>query len=100
MSLEVATNDCDNPLDTEGSWLEPEVIELAGISEEELAGYRNPETFAAEGGVGSQKQPSYDAARPHLELGPNILYRMALHLPDSMTAKSNPEYATPPRKIK
>jgi len=100
MSLEVATNDCQDPLDTEGSWLEPDVIELAGISEAELARYRNPEPFEAEGGTGSQKQPGYDAAQPHLELGPNILYRLALHLPDSMTAKSNPEYATPPRKIK
>ena len=99
LSLEIATNDADAPLDTEGSWLEPEVIELAGISADELEKYRHPGPFEASEGLGSVKQPSYDAEKPHLELGPHILYRLALHLPDSMTAKSNPEYATPPKKI-
>lgn len=98
MSLEVATNDCDNPLDTDGSWVDQEVVELAGISHEELARYRSPEPFKATEGAGSVKQPTYRSDKPHLVLGPHILYRLALHLPDSMTGKSNPEYAKPPNK--
>jgi len=100
MSLEVATSDCDDPLDEEGSWVDQEVVELAGISAEELESYRNPAPFEAEEGVGSVKQPSYRADKPHLVLGPHVLYRLALHLPDSMTAKSNPDYARPPNKKK
>jgi len=94
MALEVATSDCDDPLDTKGSWIDPEVVELAGISAEELERFRNPEPTVSQGG--KVKQPSFDKSKPNLTMGNNLLYRLALMLPDSLTTKSNPEYAKPP----
>ena len=46
------------------AWCDPEVVALAGISEEELARFKNPEPFADQGGA--VPQPELDGPGPHL----------------------------------
>jgi len=63
--LEIATfGNADHPIGPK-DWIDKEVQELAGISDEELAKYTNPAQYAGEGG--SLKQPEYDAAKYHPE---------------------------------
>ena len=58
MCLEVATlGDVEYPLNPK-DWVDPEVQEIAGISDEELARYINPAEYAGEGGA--VPQPEYD----------------------------------------
>jgi catechol 2,3-dioxygenase-like lactoylglutathione lyase family enzyme len=47
----------------ETAWIDPEVVALAGISEEELAGYLRPRDYKDEGGA--VLQPPIDWAKPH-----------------------------------
>ena len=64
MALEVATSDgAEHPLDHNQTWIDPEVVGLAGISEEDLARYTNPAPYTGEGG--SVAQPPYDETKPH-----------------------------------
>ena len=43
LTLEVATSDqVEHPLDNQGMWIDPEVVELAGISSEELQKFVQP----------------------------------------------------------
>src|SRR5689334_10512088 len=55
LSLEVATS--ARPIDAR-AWIDPEVVELAGISPDELELYRRPARYAGEGGAVGQ--PPYD----------------------------------------
>lgn len=90
--LEVATSEA--PLDPQ-AWIDPEVVELAGISPEELARYTAPATYAGEGG--SVPQPPMDPAKPHLAYPPER-YAQVLALSDEqITALSS--YAEPPVKV-
>lgn len=72
-------------------WIDPEVVELAGIDDAELATYRAPPappTFAE-----PVPQPEYDAAKPHMAY-PEKQYAAMLTLPDSHFASD--EFASPP----
>lgn len=64
--LEFATSQV--PIDAD-QWLDPEVVELCGISQEELSGYRAPGRFADRGGAVPQPDPG---ARPGLDLPPEM----------------------------
>lgn len=73
-------------------WIDQEVVDLAGISVEELARYKNPAAFDAP--RGSVAQPVYDQAKPHMAYEPEA-YKMMLAMPDEMLSASS-EYSAPP----
>jgi len=50
LALEISTSGAaDAPLDLKGTWIDPEVVGLAGINDEELQRYMAPATYANEG---------------------------------------------------
>ena len=59
LTLEIATS--ATPIDGR-SWIEPEVVELAGISSDELDRFRNSVTYASE--TGPVPQPEFDPSKP------------------------------------
>jgi catechol 2,3-dioxygenase-like lactoylglutathione lyase family enzyme len=61
------------------SWIDPEVVQLAGISAEELASYTAPAPYEGQGG--KVKQPAYEDARCH-QLWPEEQYRKMLAMSD------------------
>jgi len=65
LSLEVSTSgSADAPLDLKGTWIDPEVVGLAGISEEELQRYMAPPEYS---NVGDPlPNPSVDPAKPQM----------------------------------
>lgn len=76
LSLELACS--TEPIDCD-AWIDPEVVKLAGISDEELARYRQPEPFVNRGGA--VPQPGVDAPGPHLCF-PDGIYEGLLAAPD------------------
>jgi catechol 2,3-dioxygenase-like lactoylglutathione lyase family enzyme len=90
--LEVATSaDALDP----AAWIDPEVVELAGISAEELARFKAPATYTGEGGA--LPQPPMDPAKPHLNYPPER-YAQVLALSDEqVTALSS--YSEPPVRV-
>jgi catechol 2,3-dioxygenase-like lactoylglutathione lyase family enzyme len=73
-------------------WIDQEVVELAGISPEELARYKNPAPFAAEGA--RVAQPQWDPAKPHMSYPPPV-YEAMLGMTDEQLSAAN-DYADPP----
>ena len=50
LSLEVSTSGAaDAPLDSRGTWIDPEVVALAGIDKDELARYMSPAAYSNSG---------------------------------------------------
>ncbi len=92
LTLEVATSEAAlNP----EAWIDPEVVELAGISPAELDRFKNPAAYSGEGGTVSQ--PPMDPAKPHLNYPPDR-YQQVLALSDAeITAMSS--YAEPPVRV-
>lgn len=86
--LELSTSDqVPHPLDLDGTWIDPEVVERAGISAEELQAYRNPAPY--ESPAEPVPQPEYDATKPH-NLYPMEVYLKMLAAPDDkVTARSS-----------
>ena len=60
LMLEFATSE-GGSIDAE-QWIDPEVVELIGISPAELKGYKSPPSFASQGGA--VKNPEVDLANP------------------------------------
>ncbi len=84
ISLEIATNgDAEYPIGAD-DWIDPEVQELAGISDEELQRFVNPPEFAGEGGV--RPQPEYDPASYHPNLPEEMLKGMIATPDEVITA--------------
>jgi catechol 2,3-dioxygenase-like lactoylglutathione lyase family enzyme len=75
--LELATGD---PLDPQ-AWIDPEVVEINGISAEELETYRNPAPFTRP--AEPVAQPAYDPAVPNIAFAPEA-YQLILAMPDEM----------------
>lgn len=92
LTLEVATSEAAlNP----EAWIDPEVVELAGITPEELARFRAPAEYGGEGGT--VPQPPMDPTKPHLNY-PGDRYATVLALSDEeITSMSS--YAEPPVKV-
>ena len=90
--LEVATSAAAlNP----EAWIDPEVVELAGITPDELERFKAPAAYAGEGGT--VPQPPMDPAKPHLDYPPKR-YEQVLALSDEeLTSLSS--YAEPPVKV-
>lgn len=80
LSLEVATSAA--PIDGR-AWIDPEVVELAGITADELERFRNPEPFAppADGPVA---QPAFDESKPWPRGYPVDVYRKLIAVPDDV----------------
>jgi len=82
LTLEIATSGgAPAPLDHEATWVDPEVQKLAGISDEELDRYINPEPFEGQGGA--VDQPAFDATRPHPTMPPGV-WEMVLATPEAV----------------
>ncbi|QFU75414.1 VOC family protein [Halioglobus maricola] len=80
LTLEISTNDGANaPLDLDGTWIDQEVVKLAGISADELERYRNPAAYEAP--AESVPQPAYDTSKPMFALPEEMLQAM-LQAPD------------------
>lgn len=93
LALEVATSEgAEHPLDHNRTWIDPEVVGLAGITEEELAKFTNPAPYAGENGAVAQ--PPYDETKPHPPAPKEALEGMYA-VPDEMITAQMSE-TTPP----
>ena len=80
--LEVATSEA--AVDPR-AWIDPEVVALAGISEDELARFVRPAAYAGEGG--SVAQPPVDMERPQLAYPKRVLEQI-MSVPDDELTNS------------
>ena len=95
LTLELATDDhVEHPLNGDGVWLDPEVVKFAGISEEELQHFRNPEPY--ESPSEPVPQPAYDPSKPHVNY-PLEMYKRLLSMPDEVVTETSSD-TTPPNK--
>ena len=76
---------------------DPEVVGLAGISEEELARYRKPAAYEGEGGAVAQ--PPFDPEKPWMRGYPEEAYKVAVATPDEVIAAQAAAFAEPPVKV-
>ena len=90
--LEVATSDA--AVDPR-AWIDPEVVALAGISEDELARFVRPAAYAGE--RGSVVQPPVDMDRPQLAYSKRVLEQI-MSVPDDELTNSR-SYSEPPVKV-
>ena len=93
MALEVACPGVD--MDA-AQWVDPSVLEKAGISPEEAQNYMQPDDYAGE--KGAVAQPAYDATKPHMPY-PDEIYRKMLETPDEVIIAAG-SYAEPPVKTR
>lgn len=77
LSLELSYS--ETAIDQE-AWIDPEVVEMAGISAEELARYKRPSDYRDQGGA--VPQPALDGPGPHLANYPPGGYEQVLGAPD------------------
>jgi len=93
LSLEIATSAV--PID-DRAWIDPEVVALCGIDDDELAAMRSPAAYVDQGGA--VVNPPIDPARPHLVMGTAESYAKLMAMPDELvTARlSEPE---PPVRV-
>jgi catechol 2,3-dioxygenase-like lactoylglutathione lyase family enzyme len=90
--LEVATSEeAINPQ----AWIDPEVVALAGITEDELARFVRPADYSGEGGTVAQ--PPVDMQRPQLAYPQKVLEQI-MAVPDEELTNSR-SYAEPPVKV-
>lgn len=82
------------PIDAR-AWIDPEVVELAGINAEELARYKRSADFADQGGAVAQA--AVDGPGPHMSNYPPGAYEAVMSMPDEQVfAMSENE---PPVKV-
>jgi catechol 2,3-dioxygenase-like lactoylglutathione lyase family enzyme len=91
LTLEFAYS--NEPIDNE-AWVDPEVVELLGISPAELARYKQPDDYQGQGG--KVPQPGVDAPGPHMTNYPAGAYERVIAIPDA--AVLNMVDSTPPVK--
>ncbi|MFT4798426.1 MAG: catechol 2,3-dioxygenase-like lactoylglutathione lyase family enzyme [Candidatus Azotimanducaceae bacterium] len=84
MTLELSYS--NGPIDNQ-AWIDPEVVDLLGISPEALAQFKNPASFADH--QGTVEQPGPDAAGPHMDY-PEVVYKAILATPDEAFLNSVP----------
>lgn len=88
MALEVAA--ATGPMEP-ARWIDPEVLQKAGISADEAARFQSPPSFA---GASPVPQPPYDATKPHMTY-PEDVYRKMLAIPDDVLFRIA-SHAAPP----
>src|SRR4051794_3867111 len=82
LNLEISTS--EQGID-ERAWIDPEVVEKAGISAEELARYTRPAAFEDRGGAVAQ--PPIDPSKPHMAYPPAVYERLMTMPDDVLTAR-------------
>ncbi len=93
LSLELSYSNA--PINNE-EWIDPEVVELAGINAEELNRYKNPAGFEGQGG--SVPQPDVTSAPgPHMTNYPEGAYEFIMNRTDEEVLNSVP--SEPPVKL-
>lgn len=80
------------PINNE-AWIDPEVVELAGISAKELARFKKPAAFGGQGGTVPQPNLA-DAAGPHMANYPQGAYESIMNAPDEALLNSVPSEPT------
>ena len=90
LSLEVATS--EKPIDGR-AWIDPEVVELAGITAEELERFRNPVSYEAPDSPVAQ--PAFDTNVPWQRGFPQKVYESIIAMPDDVLTAQLSEN-TPP----
>lgn len=90
LTPEVATSAA--PIDGR-AWIDPEVVEFAGISADELECFRNPVTYESENG--SAPQPEFDPEKPWTRGVPEEIYSAIVATPDDVVLEQMSEN-TPP----
>ena len=65
-------------------WIDPEVVALAGISEEELERYKNPAAFPGSGGNVAQPAIGETSTGPHMTNYPPGHYEASMSIPDDV----------------
>jgi hypothetical protein len=78
------------------AWIDPEVVELAGINAEELARYKNPPGYADHGGAVPQPDLAQSPG-PHMTNYPEGAYEAIMSAPDAAILHSVP--SEPPVKV-
>lgn len=91
LNLEVA---CQGQLEPE-AWIDPEVVALCGISDDELAAMRRPPAFIQP--EMPVAQPAFDPAKPRLGY-PDKIYARMLATPDAELTRQA-SFGTPPRDL-
>lgn len=80
LTLEISTSAASvNPLDEKGTWIDPEVAALAGISADELKSYMAPADYQNEGDA--LTQPAFQPEVPHMTYPPEV-YEQMMQAPD------------------
>ncbi|MCP3935781.1 MAG: VOC family protein [Actinomycetia bacterium] len=93
LTLEVATSEA--PVDAR-AWIDPEVVELAGISPDELAAFTSPARYAGEGGT--IPQPPVDPSKPHSRGMSPERYQRSLTTPDDVISQPT-RFSKPPVEV-
>jgi catechol 2,3-dioxygenase-like lactoylglutathione lyase family enzyme len=75
-------------------WIDADVVELVGITADELRAFKHPASFDAE--IGSIAQPAYDPAKPHMSY-PEPAYRAMLAMTDEQLSAGS-DYSEPPAR--
>ena len=87
------------PIDNE-VWIDPEVVELAGITPQELARFKNPSDYADQGGAVGQPDLRQTTG-PHMTNYPAGMYEAIMNAPDELILNSVPNappVKRPPKK--
>lgn len=93
LSLEISTSAvAEKPLDNKGTWIDPEVASLAGISDEELKSYMAPAEYKNDGET--LPQPTYNPNVPHMTY-PKEVYDMLMQTPDQVIWDTASETTAP-----
>ena len=83
LNLEISWS--EEPID-ERAWIDPEVVALAGIDADELAGYLEPAGYENTTGA-PVPNPEIDPSKPHMSYPPDV-YRAIMTMPDDeLTAR-------------
>jgi len=86
LSLEVSTSGAaENPLDAKGTWIDPEVVALAGINTEELQRYMSPPAYSNDGEP--LTNPGIDSSKPQMTYPEGVL-EMVVATPDDALLNS------------
>jgi len=86
LSLELSYSNA--PIDAE-AWIDPEVVELSGISADELARYKHPERYQDRGGLVPQPDLQ-ETSGPHMSNYPPGVYEAIMGAPDEVLLTSVP----------
>ena len=95
LSLEIATSAV--PID-DRAWIDPEVVALCGIDDDELAAMRAPAAVRATRAARC-RNPPIDPSKPHLRMGTPASYAKLMAMPDEVVtarlSQSDPPVAVP-----